>query len=316
MVGRRTKLVGLLLLFFIFISLAWWQKNQSDLLWQGMVLSDTKLDRSWLDNSLATVSQVLVEQAEKIQENVPTIKTPEPLRRNREEIAGDLTVAGIIFQTNQQRQQYDLTLLKENNLLSQAARQKLDDMIVQQYFGHVSPQGIGTAEVIAPTGYKYIAIGENLALGSYQDDAEVVKAWMESPGHRENILSKNYLEIGVAVAYVEFEGSFTWLAVQEFGRPLSACPEVEANLKKQIDNLKLDLDKQADSLAVWQTELAANRPGSDANNQTIEIYNEQVNQYNALVEKYKQAAEQLRSMVNIYNLQVESFNQCLKNINY
>src|SRR6185369_15716694 len=117
-----------------------------------------------------------------------------------------------------------LPALKENALLDKAAKKKLDDMFAQQYFEHINPQGKGPSDLAKSVGYDYIAIGENLALGNFKNDAELVQAWMDSPGHRANILNKQYTEIGVAVGQGTYEGKKTWLAVQEFGRPTSSCP--------------------------------------------------------------------------------------------
>ena len=60
-------------------------------------------------------------------------------------------------------------------------------------------------------------------------------AWMNSPGHRANILNPHFQEIGVAVGKGMYEGHETWIAVQSFGMPLSACPASDANLKIKID---------------------------------------------------------------------------------
>ena len=88
-------------------------------------------------------------------------------------------------------------------------------MFAKQYFAHVAPDG-GKAELLAADfGYEYIIIGENIAMGQ-RTPQEVMTAWMNSPGHRGNILSTAFTEIGVGVAKSK-SGSYYW--TQMFIRP-------------------------------------------------------------------------------------------------
>lgn len=171
-----------------------------------------------------------------------SISTPGPLRQLLQVRGGTLTTAGIFTQTNIQRAQDKKTILSRNSLLDAAAEQKLKDMAQQQYFEHVSPQGKGPADLAKDVKYEYLAIGENLALGNFTDDSALVQAWMNSPGHRANILSEKYTEIGVATQEVTFEGRKTWLAVQEFGRPAKDCPTPSTTLRHSFDTKKAQLD--------------------------------------------------------------------------
>ena len=162
--------------------------------------------------------------------------TPPPIRVEREASGAELTIVGTIAKTNDERRTRGLPELAANAKLAAAARVKADDLFARQYFEHVSPTGAGPADLAREAGYEYIEIGENLALGNFSDDADLVRAWMESPGHRANILNKEYEEIGVAVGKGTFEGETTWMAVQVFGRPLPDCPKPDAVLKAQIDS--------------------------------------------------------------------------------
>lgn len=146
-----------------------------------------------------------------------------------------LTVAGILAETNRHRAEAGLPALTLDTTLSQAAQNKVNDMFAGQYFEHVSPSGVGPSDVVDAVGYDYARVGENLALGIYQDDADLVQAWMDSPGHRENMLKPGFSEIGLAASPGQFEGHRTWLAVQTFALPLSACPEVDLTLQQKID---------------------------------------------------------------------------------
>ncbi len=153
-------------------------------------------------------------------------------------------------------------------------------------------------------GYAYLKIGENLALGNFASDADVVTAWMNSPGHRANILDGQYTEIGVGVARGLYEGHTVYFAVQHFGRPRSACPSVQSNLISQFTIAQKYLDELIDSI--------------DAQKKVIDQGSGNTNEMNALIEKYNatvilyknsfQKAEELRAK---YNAEVTAYNACL-----
>lgn len=183
------------------------------------------------------------------------VSTPSPLRHNGDR-EGILTADGTFTATNTQRQQHGLPPLLRNNALNRAAQLKLEDMFAQQYFEHVSPDGRGPADVVEAAGYEYITVGENLALGNFESDADLVQAWMDSPGHRANILSNNFRELGVAVGQGEFEGRNTWLAVQTFGTPLSACPAPDKQLLENFERKKFSIRQIEQELAELDTKIA------------------------------------------------------------
>jgi len=120
------------------------------------------------------------------------IIAPAPLRAVEETPKSFLTQAGIIKWTNSQRKEYDLPPLRENSELNALALIKAKDMLAEQYFGHISPAGEGVADLAEMIGYEFIIIGENLALGNFRDDQALVQGWMDSPGHRQNILNGQY----------------------------------------------------------------------------------------------------------------------------
>ena len=246
--------------------------------------------------------------------NLKTIKqevnTSGPLRGQTGQAASAwLTRAGTIDQTNLQRVQNNLPALKENRLLDQAAQKKLQDMFAGQYFEHISPQGIGPAELAKAVNYEYVAIGENLALGNYKNDKDLVNAWMNSPGHRANILNTKYQEIGVAVGKGVFEGQETWLAVQEFGKPASACPSVDSALKDRIQSLRDEVAAMEQQVNAMKAELS--NPGDIKDKQAADAYNQKVAEYNALVNSYNNKVDQLKALTAQYNDQVNAYNACL-----
>ena len=105
---------------------------------------------------------------------------------------------------NKERVTRGLAALAENARLDAAAAHHTNDMIQNDYFDHISPTGETPEQRIRATGYipggAGFEIGENIAAGTTGLDtpAEIVKAWMNSPGHRANILDGNYTETGLA----------------------------------------------------------------------------------------------------------------------
>ncbi len=120
--------------------------------------------------------------------------------------------------TNQDREGYQLGTLKYNMMLEAAARKKAQDMIAKSYFAHTSPEGKKPWDWIKEAGYNYEYAGENLAI-NFSDSIDVHKAWMNSPGHRANILNKNYTEVGIATTKTFVNGKESILVVQMFGQP-------------------------------------------------------------------------------------------------
>ena len=120
--------------------------------------------------------------------------------------------------SNQNREINNLPNLAYNPLLEEAARLKAEDMALQGYFAHVSPVGIDPWYWIKKAGYSYEYAGENLAI-NFSDSADVTKAWMESPGHRANILNSHFTEVGVATVKGYVDGRETVFVVQMFASP-------------------------------------------------------------------------------------------------
>ncbi len=117
---------------------------------------------------------------------------------------------------NEHRAQAGLTPLRLNATLEQQAADYACELIEYDYFDHVNPvTGSTLVDRAQAVGYDYLVIGENLAAGQ-RGPQEVVDAWMNSEGHRANILDPRYSEIGIAV---RVGGSYGIYWVQVFGRP-------------------------------------------------------------------------------------------------
>lgn len=105
----------------------------------------------------------------------------------------------VIRLTNLERQKAGLSPLAHNWQLSRVARYKSEDMRDRNYFSHTSPTYGSPFTMIKNFGISYSAAGENIAMGQPTAQA-VVQGWMNSSGHRANILSKNFNKIGVGYA--------------------------------------------------------------------------------------------------------------------
>jgi uncharacterized YkwD family protein len=102
----------------------------------------------------------------------------------------------VVDLTNQERAKNGLSALKVDLSLSKMARDKSQDMSTNHYFSHTSPTYGSPFEMMKKYGITYRYAGENIAMGQRTPE-EVVTAWMNSEGHRKNILSPNFTSIGV-----------------------------------------------------------------------------------------------------------------------
>lgn len=136
--------------------------------------------------------------------------------------AAAISAAEVVALTNTKREEKGIVVLKRNALLDAAAQMKAEDMAEKGYYAHVSPDGVTPMFFVERAGYRYLAIGENLVV-QRTDAKQVVDAFMGSPGHRANILRKDFTEIGVGVAQGTYKGKDTTFTVQIFGTPKAAA---------------------------------------------------------------------------------------------
>ena len=122
----------------------------------------------------------------------------------------------VIDLVNAERAAEGLSSLSSDATLTVMAEDYACEMIEGDFFAHVNPDTGSTPATRADDhGYAYYEVGENLALG-YGSPEDVMVAWMNSPGHRANILHDTYTEMGVGVRTAP-DGEVYW--VQEFGDP-------------------------------------------------------------------------------------------------
>jgi len=124
----------------------------------------------------------------------------------------------LVSLTNDDRTDYGLSVLETSSLLKDAAQLKANDMVTRGYFDHVSPDGVTPWVWFESVGYTFIHAGENLAI-NFTESADVVEAWMNSEGHRVNILDSNFTQTGIATAVGTYKGKEAVFVVQLFGTP-------------------------------------------------------------------------------------------------
>ena len=125
-----------------------------------------------------------------------------------DELPGRMTVAEVRVATlcliNAERRQRGLKPLRQNARLAAAGKRHARDMVSFRYFAHNSRAGRRFSSRIQRTGYprgRRALLGENLAwgTGTYASPRRIVRGWMQSPGHRANILQPAFREIGIAI---------------------------------------------------------------------------------------------------------------------
>lgn len=137
----------------------------------------------------------------------------------------------VLVQVNRIRQEHNLPPLKRHPDLDASARFHAADMAVENYFSHISydlvngelVESCAWSERIRTYYGDWWSVAENIAAG-FATPADVVQAWMDSPGHRANILSEINWEIGIG--YFEGPGLYRRYWVQDFARPNDRYPLV------------------------------------------------------------------------------------------
>lgn len=233
-----------------------------------------------------------------------------------------LNTADIIRYTNEYRRAHDLPPLTNNDQLSAAARARALDMQEHGYFDHQNPvTGDGPGEAIETAGYVARTYSENIARGRWRSSQQLVQGWIDSPGHRENILREDVREIGVAIvrsAGATSRGPFAFhYAVQLFGRPLADCGELPgADDRTAIEAKRDALERQRARITDLVRDLEALHARISAATDRREhsrltlAYNARVDQYNLLVSEAQQTQQALERRIDGYNLRVKAFNSC------
>ena len=142
--------------------------------------------------------KTVLKQYESAERPAATVEKPAAtLENNKAGSSSNLTYEQKVVElVNVERQKAGLPALKMDSAISNLARAKSKDMAVNNYFAHQSPTYGSAGDMLRQYGISWHAWGENIAAGQSTPEI-VVNAWMNSSGHRANILSSNFSKIGV-----------------------------------------------------------------------------------------------------------------------
>ncbi len=199
------------------------------------------------------------------------------LIRTSTEFTAAVIPAVLVDLANEDRTDADLGSLTVNPTLEEAARMKAEHMAENGYFAHVSPDGIDPWYWFYRAGYSFASAGENLAI-NFSDSKDVNRAWMDSPGHRANIMNGKFTEIGIAAVEGTYKGRKTIYVVQLFGTPLAkafsddtitvAAVPVPAEAQEQVAGENVVVEDvapvQSAEPVVTETDLSAEVVGGEA----------------------------------------------------
>lgn len=110
----------------------------------------------------------------------------------------DITAENVILLMNAEREAHGLEPLLADPRLAQAAADRMRHMEEEGFWAHQSPDGMTPFTWLRVRAYDFSRAGENLAAG-FETARLLVSSWMESPGHRANILSADFEDCGIAI---------------------------------------------------------------------------------------------------------------------
>jgi uncharacterized protein YkwD len=214
----------------------------------------------------------------------------------------------IVYWTNIERSKNatNLVQLKSSIELTEIAKERVLDMFEKTYFEHVSPSGDSVSKIAERNNYKYIIIGENIALGNFGSSREIVQAWMDSEGHRANILNGNYTDIGVYSKEGEYDGRKVWISAQIFSKPMTFCTEPDVSKKETIEKTNNTLNIAKTNIKKVESELKT------ISSTDIIKYNAKVAEYNNLAHVFNDLVKKIKDLTDLYNKEVQLFNECIK----
>jgi len=164
---------------------------------QGSVAEDVEKSFSSTTKDIYNRNMARIAEAKASSKDVPgqTVLSSSPVNFSSLE-------AEILSLINSTRASHGLSSLSPNQMLTDLARMRSSDMVSRNYFSHYSPDGRNIKHIFAEYGVTYKNFGENLgnaAPAGYGSPRAFLNAWMNSPGHRDNMLRSNYTLIGVGV---------------------------------------------------------------------------------------------------------------------
>ncbi|HME44123.1 MAG TPA: CAP domain-containing protein [Syntrophorhabdales bacterium] len=236
-----------------------------------------------------------------------------------------LSKEAVVSLTNNARALNGLGALSENQLLDTVAEERAEDMLEKQYFAHISPTGEQASDVAQRVGYRYKILAENLASGTFLTNQKLIDGWMQSPGHRQNILSPEVQDIGVAVVKGKLMGADAWVSVQIFGLQSPSvsekvCTPPPQQLLHDIEAKKAEVKILNDSLTRLREELDAEKGSIESDRMSVGSdaqrkfdLNARITAYNAKSSWHNQSLQEIRAKEALVNSMVEEYNRVLQN---
>lgn len=233
-----------------------------------------------------------------------------------------LTPEEVVRHTNEYRSAHGLPPLAINPALNTAAQARALDMKTHGYFAHNNPDtGEGPSEAIEDAGYAARVSAENIAKGNWRSDRALVQAWIDSPGHRANILDPEVREIGIGL--LRDGGLASGLpvahlyAVQLFGKPLSDCGEPPSDrdraaireVEARLELLNARLSDRRAELDDLQSRIDQSSHNAERN-QLIQRRNPRVSEFNQMVAESRGVQDTLSVMIDTFNAKIADFNAC------
>jgi uncharacterized protein YkwD len=133
--------------------------------------------------------------------------------------------SAMVQRVNEERRTERRPPLRLDARLSRAAQDYAERMLREGFYGHQSPEGGNVLHRARDASYPVSAVAENLALGPWTVE-EAIEGWMNSPGHRRNLLDLDYRDLGIGLAFGRGLGDQGWqlIWVQVFGQPRTVQP--------------------------------------------------------------------------------------------
>jgi uncharacterized protein YkwD len=233
-----------------------------------------------------------------------------------------LTAADIVKLTNEYRISLGLQPLRENFQLTHVAEYRANDMISNRYYAHVNPiTGEGPGEAIEDANYQFKTYAENIAKGNWQSNRHLVDGWINSPGHRANIVNPNIREIGVAIikdGAASLGRPSVYYGVQLFASPMPDCSRPSEADKSLLQDMQRKNDDMWRRVNIKKSELERlqarihRENNNTTKNKMINDFNRQVNAYNSLVSEAKGKQDSLKLVVQSYNNKINEYNFCMQ----
>ncbi len=177
--------------------------------------------------------------------------------------ATNTTDDGLLESTNQMRAEAGLQPLRYNKSLDEAAHNKGTDMSLRDYWSHTTPDGLEPWVFIEQRDYKFQKAAENLAFG-FSTSKSTVAGWMNSPGHRANILDPDLQEVGFGIINApnyQGKGPET-IVVAMYGQPLIANASSSVPLPVKPTSTPAPTPPEPQKISYLQTATAGKAPWS------------------------------------------------------